>query len=85
MGMQKNNNKHWLSVLNIFVSEYLSSAGSHLFILVEQDELAVSQDAELPLPGSAVGVRTLTTGEPVSRRTFNVWNQTQDVLKNTRQ
>lgn len=43
-----------------------------LVVLVEQDELAVRQDAQLPLPGSTVGVRTLAAGEPVSRRTFNI-------------
>lgn len=60
------------AALQLLVSESLSSAGSHLFVLVEQDELAVGQDAELPLPGSAVGVRTLTAGETVSRGTFNI-------------
>lgn len=51
---------------------------SDLVVPVEQDELAVCQDAELPLPGSTVGVRTLTAGEPVSRRTFDIWEQTQE-------
>lgn len=45
---------------------------SDLVVLVEQDELAVRQDAELPLPNAAVGVRTLAAGEAVSRRTFDI-------------
>lgn len=49
----------------------------YLIILVEQDELGVGQDAELPVPGAAVGVRALTAGESVSRRTFNIWKQKQ--------
>lgn len=53
----------------------MGAAQFYLIILVEQDELGVGQDAELPVPGAAVGVRALTAGESVSRRTFNIWKQ----------
>lgn len=72
-----------LQCWSIFYLNLSALSGSHLFVLVEQDELAVGQDAELPLPGSAVSVRTLTTGETVSWGTFNIWNQTRDTLENT--
>lgn len=44
-----------------------------LLVLVEQDELAVCQDAEPPLPGGAVRVRALTARETVGRRALHVW------------
>lgn len=56
-------------------SRPVGAAQFYLILLVEQDELGVGQDAELPVPGAAVGVRALTAGESVSRRTFNIWKQ----------
>ena len=50
------------------------SQGPDLIPLVQQDQLAVSQDAQLPLPGPAVTLWTLAAGEPVSWRAFNIYN-----------
>lgn len=47
----------------------------HLFLLVEQDELAVCQDAVLPLPDAGLGVGRLAAGEAVRGRTLHVCAQ----------
>lgn len=53
---------------------------SHLLLPVEQHQLAVSQDAVLPLPCRCFGVGGLAAGQPVCRWSFYICEHRMGIL-----
>lgn len=53
---------------------------SHLLLPVEQHQLAVSQDAVLPLPCCRLGVGGLAAGQPVRRWSFYICEHRMGIL-----